>query len=78
MDRPQIGCMPDLILSSWPLGCDQACARMWRNEYTGHRIICECRCEHKKLALGFGKPVTNALSDNTSVKKSTSYRVIHK
>lgn len=57
---------PDLVVHTCPLGCNGKCARIWKNQITGHRIICECTCEHKKMALGFEKPVANAMRDNTS------------
>jgi hypothetical protein len=48
MDNAFQEILPDLIVNACPLGCNQECAMIWTNKTTGHRIICNCPCKHKK------------------------------
>lgn len=38
--------LPDLIVKTCPLGCNQACSRVWINENIRHRIVCNCNCQY--------------------------------
>ncbi len=71
MDRPHIDCIPDLILSVCPLGCNRKCAGMWKNEITGHRIICICECNHKQTLARVWDPEANILVESSSSSEVT-------
>jgi hypothetical protein len=42
--------LPDLIISTCPLGCNKTCVKVWVNDSIKHRIICNCVCHYKKDA----------------------------
>jgi hypothetical protein len=43
--------LPDLIVDACPLGCTPKCDKSWINQHFVHRIICKCRCHHKRKLL---------------------------
>ncbi|HZI70843.1 MAG TPA: hypothetical protein VFD60_06745 [Nitrososphaeraceae archaeon] len=47
--------LPDLVVNICPLGCNGACAKIWTNENTEHRIICNCECHKKTTNMGIEK-----------------------
>ena len=62
--------LPDLIVNSCPLGCDSVCTRIWRNEITGHKIICGCSCKHKRIASLVEEPETDAIQKSHLVRRT--------
>ena len=67
--------LPDLNVNSCPFGCDMICARIWSNEVTGHRIICECSCEHKRIASLVEEPKADAIQKSHLVRRTQQYEV---
>jgi hypothetical protein len=61
MDKLTATELPDLIVNNCPFGCDRVCAGIWSNEVTGHRIICKCSCEHKRIASWVEEPEADAI-----------------
>jgi hypothetical protein len=61
--------LSDLIVIRCPLGCDSMCAQIWRNEVTGHRIICKCSCGHKRVASLVEEPETDAIQQSHLVRR---------
>ena len=59
----------DLILNVCPLGCDGKCEGIWYNEITGHRIICKCTCEHKRIASLVEEPETDAIQESHLIRR---------
>ncbi len=47
-DCDESNLLPDLIVDTCPLGCTRKCDESWINEQIAHRIICKCRCHHKR------------------------------
>ena len=59
--------LPDLIISTCPLGCNKKCAEVWINDSIEHRIICKCACKnHKKhrTLVEVEGPETNAAGND--------------
>lgn len=67
--------LPDLIVDCCPLGCDSVCAQIWRNEVTGHRIICKCSCKHKGIASLVEEPKTDAIQQSHLVRRTQQFEV---
>lgn len=43
--------LPDLIVGKCPFGCHEKCSKVWKNEFTGHKIVCRCKCNHEAKTL---------------------------
>jgi hypothetical protein len=67
--------LPDLIVNCCPLGCNGVCIRIWRNEITGHRIVCRCNCEHKRIASPVEEPKADTIQEPHLVRRTQQYGV---
>jgi hypothetical protein len=70
MDKTQIGDPPDLVLNRCPLGC-RNCTRIWINEITNHRIVCNCVCNHKVTLAQVWGPEANTMIESSSSSEGT-------
>jgi len=70
MNKLSVTELPDFIVNSCPLGCNSICARIWRNEVTGHRIICKCSCKHMRIASLVEEYKADAIQESHLVRRA--------
>jgi hypothetical protein len=71
--------LPDLIVDKCPFGCHKECSKVWKNELTGHQIVCKCECNHKiKTLVSVWGPETNVIKETLSSQEETQGNVFHR